>query len=473
MTENEKNLEGLKAILGEEAFNSLSKEDLQTLLNNSSDMVLNLDTKKEVKSGLKNFEDYCPDLMKNEKAAQWIEKEGDRARVFAVKMAGLRDNPSVSDNIKKMISTPEDVVELYQNLDKKLSYMQNNELEEIFTYATDTNDLEKYKYYSKKFNDLNSYNMLLENDKNVLSPKHWEQCYSMTANVNEALLETLEDEARIFEEKKVALKKTAAKTTPEAEAIKKVENQAEKSAAKLEQKVAVKTGTAVVIKSGKAAATKQIVDKSIVLAKAKKANMKFDKAVDKVIEKGTEKLNNSKTGKAYEKAAEKVGNTKAGKAVGAAAGAVAKKAAETTAGKAVGKVVTKAVGTAVGKSVLKKIPVVSAFAGSYFAYERIKNGEFKAAGCEFLSGVAGCFPGVGTAVSVGLDAGLAANDIHQAVKSAKADTPKKTSAPTKKYVAKAQSKPVKQATTPSKKTVRKTTLSTEQMLALNKQNGRA
>ncbi|MBO5284601.1 MAG: hypothetical protein J6B00_01855 [Alphaproteobacteria bacterium] len=202
-------------------------------------------------------------------------------------------------------------------------------------------------------------------------------------------------------------------------------------------------------------------------AKVKLANAKFDKAVDTVIEKGAKKLNNSKVGKAYNKAVSKVGNTKAGKAVGTAAKTVVKKAAGTAAGKAVGKVVAKTVGTAVGKSVLKKIPLVSAVAGTCFAIGRLKNGEWKAAGCEFLSGVAGCFPGLGTAASVAIDAGLAANDIHKATKAGT-----KTKPTPKNYVAKAYPKPVKQQATHGKKPVRKTTLSTEQMLAF-KQNSRA
>ena len=246
--------------------------------------------------------------------------------------------------------------------------------------------------------------------------------------------------------------------------VEKTIKKGEKSVARLEEKLAAKGGAEV----AKQVIAETAKKKTGLLAKAAAANAKFDKAVDKVIEKGAKKLNNSKVGKAYDKAASKIGNTKAGKAVGAAAKTVAKKAAETAAGKAVGKVVAKTVGTAVGKSVLKKIPLVSAVAGSYFAYERIKNGEWKAAGCEFLSGVAGCFPGVGTAVSVGLDTGLVANDIHQVVKSAKASKPVKApvAAPKKKFTAQAKQ------TNTAKKTVQKTKVSSQQMLAL-KQNGRA
>lgn len=148
-----------------------------------------------------NFEDFCPDLMKNEKAAQWIEKEGDKARVFAVKMAGLKDNPSVSDNIKKMISTPEGMVELYQSLYKKFSKIDEKELDEIFSHISNMDNLDSYKLYAKKLDDFSSYHMLLNNDAKVLTPQHWKQCYNTTSAIKGPLLETLGDEARIYEEK--------------------------------------------------------------------------------------------------------------------------------------------------------------------------------------------------------------------------------------------------------------------------------
>lgn len=139
--------------------------------------------------------------MKNEKAAQWIEKEGDKARVFAVKMAGLKDNPSVSDNIKKMISTPEGMVELYQSLYKKFSKIDEKELDEIFSHISNMDNLDSYKLYAKKLDDFSSYHMLLNNDAKVLTPQHWEQCYNTTSAIKEPLLEMLGDEARIYEEK--------------------------------------------------------------------------------------------------------------------------------------------------------------------------------------------------------------------------------------------------------------------------------
>ena len=88
-----------------------------------------------------------------------------------------------------------------------------------------------------------------------------------------------------------------------------------------------------------------------------------------------------------------------------------------TSSKAVAKAGTKAVAKAsskaVFKSVIKKIPLVSAVAGVGFGIERCLKGEWKEAGGEVLSGVLGCFPGVGTAASVAVDAGLLYSDISK------------------------------------------------------------
>ena len=69
----------------------------------------------------------------------------------------------------------------------------------------------------------------------------------------------------------------------------------------------------------------------------------------------------------------------------------------------------------VGKSVLKKIPLVSLGAGAYFAWDRIRNGDWKGACGELASGTLGCFPGLGTAASTAIDVSLAAKDISQVV----------------------------------------------------------
>jgi hypothetical protein len=96
----------------------------------------------------------------------------------------------------------------------------------------------------------------------------------------------------------------------------------------------------------------------------------------------------------------------AGKAGGAKAGT---KAAEKGLTKSVGKAGAKAV----GKSALKKIPVIGALAGLGFAAGRAMDGDWVGAGGEALSGIASIVPGIGTAASVAIDAGLAARDISK------------------------------------------------------------
>ena len=82
------------------------------------------------------------------------------------------------------------------------------------------------------------------------------------------------------------------------------------------------------------------------------------------------------------------------------------------AGRKIGvKSVAKIGGKALGKGLLKKIPFVGLGAGLLFAGQRMMAGDFKGAGLEMLSGVAGTVPGIGTAVSIGLDAALAAKDV--------------------------------------------------------------
>ena len=93
----------------------------------------------------------------------------------------------------------------------------------------------------------------------------------------------------------------------------------------------------------------------------------------------------------------------------------AEKTAAKVAEKEAAKVAIKAGAKAAGKAVLKKIPFVSQAAGAYFAFERAKDGEWGKAGCELLSGAAGCVPGVGTAASTAIDCGLAVSDAKQAV----------------------------------------------------------
>ena len=168
--------------------------------------------------------------------------------------------------------------------------------------------------------------------------------------------------------------------------------------------------------------TKQSLAKSAKEA-AKKFNDRVDDKIEEVIEKGSKALNESKIGKAYLKAEEKVLNTSVVNSIKGMWANVGEKVANSGIGKAVkkvgakigGKVASKVGSKTVVKSLVKKIPIVSAVAGTGFAIERCFKGEWGAAGGEFLSGIAGCFPGVGTAASVAIDVGLAANDISKGI----------------------------------------------------------
>jgi hypothetical protein len=76
-----------------------------------------------------------------------------------------------------------------------------------------------------------------------------------------------------------------------------------------------------------------------------------------------------------------------------------------------GKTIAKAVGKGVGKSLIKKVPLLGAVAGVAFGIERAMKGDWLGALGEVASGVASTVPGVGTAVSTGIDAALIAKDV--------------------------------------------------------------
>ena len=75
------------------------------------------------------------------------------------------------------------------------------------------------------------------------------------------------------------------------------------------------------------------------------------------------------------------------------------------------KAITKGVGKGIGKSLAKKVPILGAVMGAAFAVDRLRKGDFLGAGLELASGVASIFPGLGTGISVGLDAALIARDV--------------------------------------------------------------
>jgi hypothetical protein len=93
---------------------------------------------------------------------------------------------------------------------------------------------------------------------------------------------------------------------------------------------------------------------------------------------------------------------------------VASKVTSKVATKTATKVATKATTKAIGKSVLKKIPFIGLGAGLLFAGQRALAGDFTGAGLELASGAASMVPGVGTGLSIAIDAGTVARDIHRA-----------------------------------------------------------
>lgn len=103
-------------------------------------------------------------------------------------------------------------------------------------------------------------------------------------------------------------------------------------------------------------------------------------------------------------------NTTTGRAVSKTAGEAAMK----TGGKNVAKIAGKTATKSIGKSIVKKIPIIGALAGLGFAISRAASGDYVGAAGELASGIASTIPGLGTAASVAIDAGLAARDISKA-----------------------------------------------------------
>lgn len=91
-----------------------------------------------------------------------------------------------------------------------------------------------------------------------------------------------------------------------------------------------------------------------------------------------------------------------------------------------GKVAQKAGGSFLSKFLggalkfFKKVPIIGSLISIGFAWNRFKNGDIVGGGIEVLSGIAGLFPGIGTAISIGLDALNAFLDIKAGGSDAKA-----------------------------------------------------
>lgn len=79
--------------------------------------------------------------------------------------------------------------------------------------------------------------------------------------------------------------------------------------------------------------------------------------------------------------------------------------------KNVGKNVGKNAAKTTGKALLKKIPIIGLLAGGLFGLQRFMEGDKTGALMELASGAAGTLPGIGTAASTMLDAGLMARDM--------------------------------------------------------------
>lgn len=92
---------------------------------------------------------------------------------------------------------------------------------------------------------------------------------------------------------------------------------------------------------------------------------------------------------------------------------VTKKVAKKAVTKSLTKVAAKGAAKGVGKSILKKIPFVGLGMGIIFAADRLRKGDWGGALLEVASGAASTIPGVGTGVSLALDAALIAKDVHQ------------------------------------------------------------
>ena len=121
------------------------------------------------------------------------------------------------------------------------------------------------------------------------------------------------------------------------------------------------------------------------------------------------KKHGGKVGKGIRKVA--ASGTKLVKGAKKASMALLKKGSKKIATKLGTKAVAKVGAKALGKGLLKKIPFVGLGAGLLFAGQRLMAGDFKGAALEAMSGAASMIPGAGTAISIGLDATLAAKDM--------------------------------------------------------------
>lgn len=138
--------------------------------------------------------------------------------------------------------------------------------------------------------------------------------------------------------------------------------------------------------------------------------------------KGASKAASKASTGIFSKVAGRAGLAVAGKQALKQGGTVMKGSGKAVAGaaakSALKKGTAKVAGKAVLKGAIKKIPFLGAVAGLGFGISRLVKGDWAGALGEVASGAASIIPGLGTAASVAIDAGLAARDISKANKEA-------------------------------------------------------
>ena len=209
---------------------------------------------------------------------------------------------------------------------------------------------------------------------------------------------------------KDALKKSSQYKEPE---IKQPSVEIEK---KVSEKTTVKLGTEV----NRIATEEKQINK--VIHKAAVANKKFDIAIDKTITTGSNYLNETAVGKVYKKAEDKF-NQKVDEAFHKAKKIFPQKKVDENLIKRtksrgmkkylnkIGQSTVKFISSPAGKTIFKKVPLISAVFGGYCAAERFIKGDYIGGSGELCSGIAGCFPGLGSGISFALDGCLLAKDI--------------------------------------------------------------
>lgn len=405
-------------------------------------------TEEQRKLMYDQFSEICGDMEKDPAIKEWIEKEGDKARAFAAKAKGMIDRRQGTAAAREVLSTPEGMIASYNQLCRVLE-----ENKDVLAQDFDLFSVADPKEMDRVEKTLFAATAV-GNDGVGLSTEHFKQCYSMgiqdfpglygNRSADEMItLESFAKGDKKLEKQYVLVKQgleneaakaklearlpSSGEVSPSVKAVKALEDEAAikaaETGAKLEVALTERAG-----KTGGNSVTRTVA----------KADAKVNDGIRKIVEKGSKALNDNAVGRTYDKVsttvqkkvvdpvkkpvkkvvknvAKNVADTGAGKVAAVAVKKVAEKAAEKTTGKIVAK--------AVVKSALKKVPVVSAVAGVAFAAERVMNGDGVGACGELASGVAGCFPGVGTGISCAIDAALIGKDVHEAKKLAQAEKP--------------------------------------------------